>query len=131
MKIGQMFSGNYLKAADLDDELLVVTIENVEAVSLRDNSGSEVIKPVLHFNGMESGLVLNKTNANMVCKALGSDDTDDWVGRKITLYVAEVEFRGDVVPAIRVKSKPPGGTKKKREKPPSEATDVDLDDIPF
>jgi len=132
MKIGQMFSGGYLKASDID-EMMVVTIESVEAVSLKDSTGSEVIKPLLHLAGMESGLVLNKTNANLVCKALGSDDTDDWVGRKITLYVAEVEFRGDIVPAIRVKSKAPSGpkAKTKREAPPAEALDIDDNDIPF
>ena len=128
MKIGQMFSGNYLKASDID-ELMVVTIEGVDAVTMRDNTGTEVTKPLIHLVNMELGLVLNKTNAKLVCKALGSDDTDDWIGRKITLYVADVEFRGDVVPAIRVKAKAPGGAKKKREAPPE--MDITDDDIPF
>ena len=58
-------------------------------------------KPILYLKGVEMGIVLNLTNTKMIEKQHG-DDTDDWIGKKISLSVIMVEFRGDLVPAIRV-----------------------------
>jgi len=126
MKIGNMFSGSYLKASDLDGDE-IKTIDSVSTVSLKDNQGQETHKPVLHFKGQDLGLVLNKTNAKAIARALGSDETDDWLGRKITLYTTEVEFRGDWVDAIRVKPKAP----KESEPTDSVSDDISDDDMPF
>ncbi len=61
------------------------------------------VKPVLHFNGRKKGLVLNKTNAQVVVEAYG-DDTETWKGRDIVLFVdPNVMFQGKVTPAIRVR----------------------------
>jgi hypothetical protein len=60
-------------------------------------------KLLLHFKGKDKALVANKTNCNIIAENLGSDDTDLWENREITLYVKKVEFQGGLVPAIRVK----------------------------
>ncbi len=70
MKINEAFPSNYLKAADLQDREVTVTMADVKMEKLGDDS-----RPVLYFRGKEKGLVLNKTNANNIASRYG-DDTD-------------------------------------------------------
>lgn len=106
MKVGAMFPSRYLKALDVEGDKTLV-IAGVEMQNFKARDGSEEMKPIVSFQGLEKGLVLNKTNSKLISKALQSDDTDDWLGKPITLYSAEVEFGGDIVDSIRVRSKAP------------------------
>ena len=66
-------------------------------------------KYVLFFQELKKGLGLNKTNGKMCSKLFGSEEMDDWIGKKIALYVKDdVEYAGEIVSAIRVRSKLPG-----------------------
>ena len=51
-------------------------------------------------------MVLNKTNAKAVAKALGNE-TSTWRGKAIVLVPAQVDFKGDIVDAIRVRPASP------------------------
>ena len=62
-------------------------------VELEDVGDAER-KPVLHFEGKNKGLVLNKTNSRVIAGAY-SDDTDPWAGKPLVLFPAVVDFRGD------------------------------------
>lgn len=95
--INSFYPSQYLKAADLGGQERRVTIANLEAEKL----GNET-KPVLYFEGKDQGLVLNKTNANTISDDYGYN-TEGWEGRDIILYPAKVEFQGKRVPAIRVR----------------------------
>ena len=53
------------------------------------------------FEGAKKKLVLNRTNGECL-KALFGRNVDDWIGKRITLYVAE--FNGE--PCIRIKGSP-------------------------
>jgi hypothetical protein len=78
-----MYSGSkYLKAADLNGGDKVVTIDRVveEEVGLEKER-----KPVVYFNGLQKGLVLNKTNADRLAHRLG-DETKAWRGAGVELY---------------------------------------------
>ena len=76
MKIGKYFKGRYIKAADLDGST-VVTIKAV-----KEEDFEEGPKPVVYFQEMEQGLVLNRTNAGRTVQLYGGD-TDGWIGKKI------------------------------------------------
>lgn len=102
MRISSAFPSKYLKAADLDGRQVTVTISHVD---MEDVATGEEPKPVLYFDGKEKGVVLNKTNANVLSMAYG-DDTDDWTGQKITLFEAMVSYQGNTVAAIRMKLPP-------------------------
>jgi hypothetical protein len=95
--INQVFGGGFLKADDLAGKTPTVTIESVEVKDFEDGK-----KLILHFVGKDKALVCNKTNSAIIAEVLGSNDTDDWEGKKITLLVKKVEFSGKLVPAIRV-----------------------------
>src|SRR5688572_18882559 len=97
MKIGSAFPSDYLKAADLAGRSVRVTIESVTTEKVGNDQ-----KAILHFVGKDKGLVLNKTNANRIVEATGSDETDDWEGWSITLYSCKVDYQGKRVDAIRV-----------------------------
>ncbi len=96
MNINAAFPSTYLKAADLQNRRVNVGIDRV----VIEEVGSEH-KPIVYFIGKDRGLVLNKTNGNIIAEMYGPE-TDDWHGKVITLYPARVEFQGKIVDAIRV-----------------------------
>lgn len=97
MKTSQIFPSKYLAAADLGDDNVTFTISDASMEVLNEEQ-----KLILYFHEVKKGMVLNKTNCKALEAALGSDDTDDWIGRQIVLFSAQVDFQGRTVDAIRV-----------------------------
>jgi hypothetical protein len=139
MKTSDVYSSKAsLKAADLGTSRAKVVIDGAELVKFDDGE-----KIVLAFRGKEKTLVLNKTNAGTIEEMLGSDDTDDWMGRSIVLYVTKVDFQGKRVPAIRVSDNPRDYPKAETQRrpaerksepgpePPAEDFQAEDDDVPF
>ena len=58
---------------------------------------------VLSFRERPKKLILNKTNARTLAKALGPE-TDDWPGASVVLGVESVKVGKQTVPSIRVRS---------------------------
>jgi hypothetical protein len=57
------------------------------------------------FDELEKAMVLNKTNINRIARALNSNETDDWVAKKIVVYNdPDVEFGGEIVGGIRCRA---------------------------
>jgi hypothetical protein len=109
MRIGQAYPSKYLKACDLPDGKMVgVTIDHVQIENVAGNDNPDDEKPVLYFVGKGKGMVLNKTNANTITAGYG-DETEDWHGKPVLLFSAEVAFQGKMVPSIRVKVDKSGG----------------------
>ena len=96
MDINAAFPSTYLKAADLQNRQVPVTIERIDFEQMDGKT-----KPILFFRNAQKGMVLNKTNAMTISSYLGPE-TDGWVGKTIVLYPAMVPFQGQNVPAIRV-----------------------------
>jgi len=86
-------------------------------------------KPVLFFVGKDKGMVLNKTNANVISAAYG-DDTDDWQDAEIVLFESMVDFQGKTVQAIRCKV-PPRKVQREGAQPPKPPVNEIDDSIPF
>jgi hypothetical protein len=129
MKIGDAFPSNYLKAdEDVPEEGdLVVTVSRTEMATLGQGRDAKE-KAVLFFKEVKKGLVLNKTNWQLIAKALGSDDTDDWEGRRIALYSTDVEFKGEFTRGIRVRAKEPKPANGKTKPAKAAVAEEDLDD---
>ena len=108
MKVSEAFPSKYMKAEDFDKgETRILTIRNIEIEELGQDKNKKEQKPVISFREPNTkGLVLNKTNAAIISKFYG-DEMDDWIGKRVALHVIEVESFGDVVKAIRVKTKQP------------------------
>ncbi len=117
MHIDQLFPSRFMRCADLNDKELRVTIAGVR----REDVGGEQ-KVVLSFADGAKMLILNKTNARAIAKVLGSE-TRGWTGKAITLIPAQVDFRGDLVDAIRVRAaqqRPSPAPADEEEPPPFE-----------
>lgn len=128
--INDLYPSNYLKASDLGDAQPVVTIDRVEVEPV--GRGKEM-KPVIYFTNKQKGMVLNKTNSKKIAEIASSPDTDDWRGVQVKLYSTEVDFQGETVEAIRIKS--PGALRTKAAPPPPppepEYAVITDDEIPF
>lgn len=103
MNSRSMFPSKFVAASDLcgQDVSVVIAGIKIEAVGTDEEQ-----RPVVYFQGMQKGMVLNRTNARRI-EALYGTETDGWVGRPITLYPSETEFGGDTVPCIRVRQQAP------------------------
>ncbi len=106
MKTSEAYPGNFLKAADLNGQNVTVTIQAVTLEELGQGRDAES-KLILAFAGKDKKLICNKTNCRTIEKLYG-DETDEWIGKKITIGPREVEFQGDMVWAIRVSLTKPG-----------------------
>lgn len=106
MNINKAFPSNYLKAADLEGKTPNVTIASIETETVGDDT-----KLVVYFKNGTKGLVLNKTNANTIAEILNTEETDNWIGGRIKLITAKVEYQGKRVPAIRIETPDSNGGK--------------------
>lgn len=134
MNINDAFPSDYLKASDLGERDVTVTIESVEMVRLGQGRDVED-KMLVRFAGKKKGLICNKTNANTIASMYGSD-TDDWTGKLVVLGAREVEFQGNMVWAIRVSLKKPvvpgaPASKPAKTQPPEPPPQAESEDMPF
>lgn len=85
---------------------LVVQIESVaqEVVTGPNNKKDECL--VAKLKGQKP-LILNATNAKTITKLADSPYIEDWIGLKMTLYVAQVKAFGDTVDALRIRPTAP------------------------
>lgn len=99
MELSNVFGGDHLKATDLQGNEPTVVIADVQMKKF-DNGN----KLVISFEGKKKSLVCNKTNANRIAHAFGTN-TDNWIGKEITLFTDLVDFQGNTVEAIRIRTK--------------------------
>lgn len=90
------FPSKYLTAADVQGKDIEAVIDSVDYAKMRD--GAE--KPVVEFEGLSKGVVLNKTKAKFLSDLTGSPNFDDWVGAKVLLSAGTVNFAGETVDCI-------------------------------
>lgn len=135
MKIDQMLTSSYLKQSDIDGEALV-TIKDIKKQNVARKDEDAEYKYVIFFNEYEKGMVLNATNIKRLGKACG-DDTQDWIGQTVILYVDDsIEYGGNVVGGLRVRGQARKATPKGK---PSDDdinrklrdAEPDADSIPF
>ena len=135
-KISEMIESKFLKKEDVDPPVLV-TIDRVAQNNVAMQGVDPEMKWCLYFLEMDKPMVMNSTNLHLAGNACGSDDTDDWIGKKIVLYNdPNVSFGGKLTGGIRIRSQ-----KKVQEpvvpqrktvpsRPATQAANLD-DDIPF
>jgi len=122
VNIRQAYPSNYLKADDIQGDI-IVTIKSFKQALLGQGPDAEE-KNILHFAEFEKGFVCNQTNGFIIADLHG-DDTDDWIGKKITLYATEVSFGGKTMMGLRVRLRAPGTT---AARPTNRASEPPADD---
>lgn len=124
-KLGDAFPSKYLTAADFEDSgdvTATIMSADIETIGQGQDKSQKII---IKLKGLDKAFVCNRTNANTIAKVTGSDDTDDWIGKRITLGAREVEFKGDMMMAIRVSLKKPASAQAPA-KPVVQNEDADL-----
>lgn len=100
---------NYLGSWDVPkDGDLILTIAKVTKDEIQNERGSDS-KMILHFEESEyKPMILNKKeNPTRIEKALGTDDVEEWVGKKIAITTEKVNSFGETTDALRVRPYPP------------------------
>lgn len=98
---------DFLAAVEFDGREPTFTIERVDEEWLYDEKeGKEKIKLTAHFVGQRRGWVLNTTNCLILEALTGSDKSEAWIGKKVTLCAADVQLGKDRVKGIRIKGSP-------------------------
>jgi hypothetical protein len=131
MKLSQMFPRRYATGEDLQGKAITLTIASIILEKMHPQANApEVEKWVLYFKEAKKGVVLNRTMAYQIGEFLGSEDTDDWVGKSITIYPQPMTVAGRKVTAIRARAAKgrPGATGESI--PSSLAEEDDDDEIP-
>jgi hypothetical protein len=100
--VADMFPSRWLRATDIDDEL-EVQVRHISKEILTGKDGQEE-KFVMWFQGLQKGLVLNKTNALKMGEIFGADDYREWANQRIVLYSTQVEAFGETVQAVRIRA---------------------------
>ena len=109
MKISQLFPSKFVKAADLNGKTITLTIARLVVEELGHGPEKER-KPVLYFQKATKGLVLNRTNA-MTIVTLYGDESDDWEGKRISIYPTRIRAFGAMQDTIRVREEIPAQPK--------------------
>lgn len=137
--INQMMPSKYLKKEDVPQPV-IVTIRKFSHENVAPSGQPEEKKWIMHFDEMENGMVMNPTNLQLTAIALGSEETEDWIGKQVVLYNdPNVSFGGKLTGGIRIRQvrrkpvSPPVAAPAMRQTP-EPATDPfgDMDDdIPY
>lgn len=102
--------GTYLKGDELigcDD--LELTVAGVEVKEYED--GKAIL---VSFNEIEQKFrISNQINKTMMVEVTGSKNTDDWIGKPVTLYGTRDQYGGKTYNVVRVRPPAPKSTGKK------------------
>lgn len=104
-KISEMIPSAYLKQSDFDEPGSIVTVSHIEQKNVAKADEAPENKWVVYFVEMgEKGMVLNSTNIQAMARACDSDDTDDWAGKEVVVYVdPSVGYAGKITGGLRIK----------------------------
>lgn len=104
-KLSQMFPSPFLQAEDLPrGQNTIVTIAKVYPGQAKQSQhGDEPeVKWNIRFNEFRKPMTLWKNTAKVIAEALGTDDTDRWIGRRIAIYAGTYQAYGEIKPCINV-----------------------------
>lgn len=105
-RMSDEFASGTIKAEDLQGKDVTLTIRSSEMKMFEGDNGGKEKKIAIQFLKTDKELICNKTNRDIIV-ALHGDETDDWIGKKVTLYPTRVQFGPKMVWAIRIRE--PGG----------------------
>lgn len=127
MNVNDLKQSNFLGQKDLKKPMLV-TISGCKEINVAKEGAEKEMRWALEFHELEKPMTLNITNGKMIAKIVGSDESNDWVGHKVVLFVdPNVMYGGELVGGIRVRA-PKTGTIKQEPVEEPQSTD---DGIPF
>lgn len=126
MKISKTFPSKFVKAADLSGKTVTLAIDKVVLETLGHGQDQER-KPVIYFQKATKGMILNAVNARTIAGLYG-DETDEWTGKRISIYPDRVKAFGQMHDVIRVRQEIPAQPKPTQPSQPV-VEDSEIDDV--
>lgn len=128
MNIKDLKQSRFLTQKDIDRPILV-TIAGCEEVNVAKEGAEHEYRWTIRFRELEKPMVLNSTNGQIMAMVFGSEESDDWVGKKIVLYVdPTISFAGKLVGGIRCRA--PRNQPVKPVSAPEQEQEPDWDSAP-
>ena len=102
MRFELLFPSKFIKGVDFCEGPRTLTIKAVLVEEIATNRGKSK-KPVIYFEEiLEKSLILNVTNAKSIA-AIHGKEINDWVGKQITLLMAQTTAEGgETVDCVRI-----------------------------
>lgn len=100
MEATRLCPSPHIEAAELKGD----TIVTIKSVRFAEVGEEKVTKGVIDFEEFDRGMVLNRTNLKRIIAHHGND-TEGWLGKKVTLYPSETDYGGRTVPCLRIREK--------------------------
>lgn len=130
-KTSEMRESKFMKKEDVGAGSLM-TVEGCSPHNVAKEGAPPENKWCLTFEESDKPLVLNSTNIQLCERIFGSDDTDEWIGKKIVLYTdPNVSYAGKIVGGIRVRAPKVKAVAAAPPPPPPPVEELTDDDIPF
>lgn len=104
-RTGEMIESKFLKKEDVGEDGTIVTVGAVTRVNVAMQGDTPEYRWTMQFDEFDKPMVLNSTNIKLAEKAFASDNTDDWIGKKIICYNdPNISFGKEIVGGIRLKA---------------------------
>lgn len=106
--VDDLKKSNYVTQRDVDPPKVVTIIGSKEANMALDGADPDYQWTLL-FKELDKPFVVNSTNGQLIEAIMGSKNSDDWIGKRIVLYVdPTISYRGKVTGGVRCRA-PQGG----------------------
>ena len=106
------FNYNYLGAYSLTaGKDMIVTIKDTKIEMVKNQKGENEQCFTCYFNESPKPMILNKTNCKAIEKLYGTPIIEEWVGKKIQLYSAQVRAFGQETDCLRIRDFKPESQK--------------------
>lgn len=100
MHFKKAYDSEHLSSVDLDGRTVTIEITGVEATKIKGESGEES-KLLVRFNGKTKTTWIVPITVAHCLAAMFGEDTDGWIGKRVTIHAEKVESFGETVDAIR------------------------------
>lgn len=105
MNYRKLIQSNYIAADEFGKSEPTLTMLSVALVGLEDDKGKKQAKGVIAFKETPKAWILNRTNVECLAAMFGPE-TNDWIGKRVTLHALLVNFGAEKKNGIRVKGSP-------------------------
>jgi hypothetical protein len=129
VKRKEAFPSKWLVAVDLNGGSAVATIKVAAVEAMKDFYGADTQKVVAYFTSKFKPLPLNRVNYDSIADIAGTDETDDWQGTKVELFVRKETVKGVPTDCVRVRK--PGTPAKAKAKKGSDTPPDFNDKVPY
>lgn len=103
MNVKDLIVGKYLSAKDMVGQRVLATLDVCQIEEFENKTtGVTDTRPVVYFEDLDQGMVLNKTNLKVLAREFG-EETERWKGRRVLVTTHKVKTpAGAEVDGLRI-----------------------------